>query len=189
MAAAEDLRIIGIKVNSRDAADDAVDQLDEKVDSGQASIREVAIVYKSAKGKVKVKVNYVHSHAVLIGAAAGLGYAALGVGTVATGAALLPIIIGTTLGAGATTGIGATIGHAVGKHRRQASKDFLERIGSSVDAGGAAVIVVTDPQNADKLLADVRANYPGIESIDLPADEQDDLAKGAQEGFATAAKS
>ena len=48
MAAAGDPRIIGIKVRSRQAAHDALDQLDEKVHVGQVTIREEAIVYKTA---------------------------------------------------------------------------------------------------------------------------------------------
>jgi uncharacterized membrane protein len=184
-APAEDLRIIGITVDSRQAADEAVDQLDAKVESGQVSIREVAIVYKTASGKVKV--DYVHSHAVLIGAAIGLGWAVLGIGgTVATGGALLPLFIGGAIGAGVDTGIGAAIGHAVGKHRRQESKDFLKTIGDSVQAGGAAVLVAADPANADKLLADMRASYPGHHSINISAAEQEDIIRGAHQALAQA---
>ncbi len=182
--AAENLRIIGIKVNSRNAAEEAVDQLDAKVDSGGATIREMAIVYKTGRGKVKV--NYVHSHAVLIGSAVGLGVAVLGLGTIATGGALLPIFVAGAVGVGVDTGIGATIGHFVGKHRRQESKDFLKSIGESVQAGGAAVLVVADPENAQKLLADVRADYPGHESIDLSAAEQEDIIRSAHEAIAGA---
>ena len=131
MAAAGDPRIIGIKVRSRQAAHDALDQLDEKVHVGQVTIREEAIVYKTAwPGR------------------AGGGR------TVATGGALLPVFLGSTivdlaLGSTAadlaTVGMGAAIGHTVEKHRRQVSKDFLKAIGDSVQAGGAAVLVACDP--------------------------------------------
>jgi len=77
VAAAGDLRIIGIKVRSRQAAHDAWTSW-TKVHVGQVTIREEAIVYKTATGKIRV--HHVHSHAVLIGAAAGLGLAALEVG-------------------------------------------------------------------------------------------------------------
>jgi hypothetical protein len=43
------------------------------------------------------------------------------------------------------------------------------------------VLVVADPPNADKLPADARASYPDMESIDLPADEQEAMIRGAQE--------
>lgn len=54
-----------------------------------------------------------HSHAVLIGAAA----------------------LGSTAADLATVGMGAAIGHTVEMHRRQVSKDFLKAIGDSVQAG------------------------------------------------------
>jgi hypothetical protein len=91
--AAEDLRIIGIRVGSRDEADAVVEKLDQQADSGQATFREVAVVYKTSGGKVRV--DYVHSHAVLIGTCIGLGWAVIGVpAVVLTGWAVLPLVMG-----------------------------------------------------------------------------------------------
>jgi hypothetical protein len=48
----KNLHIIGIKVDWPRVAEDAVDQLDAKVDSGEVTIREVAIVYKTARSRL-----------------------------------------------------------------------------------------------------------------------------------------
>jgi hypothetical protein len=47
--AAEDLRIIGIRVGSRDEADAVVEKLDQQADSGQATFREVAVVLQDRR--------------------------------------------------------------------------------------------------------------------------------------------
>jgi uncharacterized membrane protein len=182
MAVAEDLRIIGVKVDSRDAADEVVERLDQMVDAGQATIREVAIVFKRPNGRVKV--HYLHSHAVLIGAGVGV---AVGLGglTIATGG-LLWAFIGGAAALGVEAGIGAEIGHAVAKHRRQESKAFLKSMGDTVQAGGAAVLVVCDPPNAEKMLAELRADYPGHETVDLSAAEQESIINSAREAMAAA---
>jgi len=112
--------------------------------------------------------------------------------TVATGGALLPVFLGSTivdlaLGSTAadlaTVGMGAAIGHTVEKHRRQVSKDFLKAIGDSVQAGGAAVLVACDSVTGQILLADALADYPDIECVDLSAGEQQELIKHAHEGL------
>lgn len=180
MAAAENLRIIGIKVDSREEAEDLVERLDTMADDGQVTIREVAIVFKKANGRVKV--HYMHSHAVLIGAAIGV---AVGGVTILTGG-LLAVFIAGAAGLGVEAGAGAAIGHAVAKHRRQESKDFLKSVGDTVQAGRAAVLAACDPPNAEKLLAELRADYPGHETIDLSAAEQDDIIKNAHEALTAA---
>ncbi len=178
--AAQDLRIIGIKADSRDTAEDLVERLDTMVDDGQATIREVAIVFKKANGRVKV--HYMHSHAMLIGAAIGV---AVGGVTILSGGLLAAFIAGAA-GLVIEAGVGAEIGHAVAKHRRQESKDFLKSIGDTVQAGGAAVLAACDPPNAEKLLAELRADYPGHKTIDLPAAEQEDLINNAREAVTSA---
>jgi uncharacterized membrane protein len=156
MAAAADLGIIGVKLDSRDAADQVAERLDQMVDAGQAAIREAATIFKRPGGRVKV--HHLHSRPVLIGAAA----------------------------LGVETGIGAGIGHAVAKHRRQESKAFLKSVGDTVQAGGAAVLVVCDPPNAEKLLAELRADYPGHETVDLSAAEKENIINSAREAVAAA---
>lgn len=179
---AQNLRIIGIKVDSRDTAEDLVERLDTMVDDGQATIRELAIVFKKANGRVKV--HYVHSHAMLIGAAIGV---AVGGVTILSGGLLAVFIAGAAgLLVGAGAGAGAEIGHAVARHRRQESKDFLKSVGDTVQAGGAAVLAACDPPNAEKLLAELRADYPDHETIDLSAAEQEDLINNAHEAVTSA---
>lgn len=175
--AGSDLKVVSVPFDSRDEADAAVDELDERTEAGGPTASEIAVVYRTAKGKVRVQ--HVHRHGTVIGAAIGAGWAALGAaGTIATGGLALPILLsGAAIGVGVDTGIGAAIGHAVSKHRRPVTDDFLKDVAAKAQAGKAVLVLAADPAAADALLADLSGRYADVQSIQVDAAEQEATAK------------
>jgi uncharacterized membrane protein len=187
-----DLHIVGLKTDSRAAAEAVIDRIDEKVDTGEITVREIALLYRTKHGRTKVR--YVHDHHAGIGAAIGAGWGLLGVGAaVGTGAvvltgglALIPIAAGAIVGIGVDAGIGALIGKAFDHH--EAGKSFLKGFAEHVNAGGAAVLLVADPNNAEKLVAEARSEgLIGVETFEYSVADQERLGQAVQDASAAPA--
>ena len=184
-----DLHIVGLKADSRATAEAVIDRIDEKVDTGEITVREIALIYKTKHGRTKVR--YVHDHKVGIGAGIGAAWGVLGVaGAVGTGAvvltgglALIPIAAAAVVGIGIDTGIGALIGKAFDHH--EAGKAFLKGFGDHVEAGGAAVLLVADPNNAQKLIAEAGSQgMLEVETFEYSVADQERLGQALQEATA-----
>lgn len=148
--ATDDLTIVGITASSREEALTLADDIDELAELGLVTVHELAVANKNRHGRTKV--HYITDHGTGIGAAVGAGWGALGLATVGTVAAVgaLPVLVGSVLGLGFTTAIGAAIGHAFDLHHEEA-REILEHLAGEIHEGRAVVFAVVDADNADAL--------------------------------------
>lgn len=174
--ASQDLSIVGIEASSRDDANDVADAIDEMAKQGSITVREIAVAHKNKHDRVKV--HYITDHGAGIGAIAGAGWGALGLagaavgGTVLTGG-LLPIVAGSVVGLGVSTGVGAAIGKAFNIHH-EGAKDVLKTLADHVQAGGAVTFAVVDPANAD-VVADAFSDRE-VHATTVTGEQQDAIA-------------
>lgn len=173
----EDLTIVGISASSREEAHVLADDIDELSERGRVAVRELAVAHTNRHGRIKV--HYITDHGAGIGAAVGAALGAVGLGslavagTVATGG-LLPVLVGSAVGLGVTTGAGAAIGRAFDRHHEEA-KDVLESLGEEVRNGRAVTFAVVDPPNADAL----EESFPGrqLYRTTITAEQQEKIAE------------
>jgi uncharacterized membrane protein len=174
----EDKKVVGILAMDRKAAKDLFSQLQMEADGDKAKFNEAAIVYKNEDGKVKF--TYLREHPVWIGT---------GVGAAVSVASLVPIMFGFLpllfIPLIPAVVVGALAGGAMANHPM--SHDFLREIGSHLDKGGAAVVVMADPAVADLYAGNGVKDGHKVIAIDLTPKDMESMAEAMQQDTHVAA--
>ena len=168
------LNVVMINVTSRDDGLRVMDRIDSATESGELTVDDVAMVYKSDKGKVKIHQTSDATAGKGAGKGAGLG---LLVGIFA--APLVPAVA-----------VGAGIGALVGKARdRGISDDLIKQAGDAIQSFGAVVFVLADQANTQaisNLIDEAAASGAKVEHQVLPEDAQNLLREQLKWGEASA---
>ena len=132
----ENLNVVMISVTSRDDGLRVMDRLDAGKETGEINVEDVAMVYKTDKGKVKI-----HQTA---DATAGKGAVKGGGLGLLVGIFAAPLVPAIAVGAG--------IGALVGKARdRGISDDLIKQAGDAIETYGAVVFVLADQANSQAI--------------------------------------
>lgn len=166
-------KLVGIEVESRDAAKAVHKAIENRVDEDKLEVAEAVLVFKNERGHIKR--HYYGTTGFGIGASIGGG---IGLGT---GVAVALGIVNPILGIGLLPGVfaGGFIGHFFTKHF--AGKEFLKDIGEGLDAGRGYVMVATDDAGADFIASDSVADGHRVATIDITPEFVEDLAKAHDE--------
>ena len=155
------LNVVMINVTSRDDGLRVLDGVDAARETGEINVEDVAMVYKTDKGKVKIQQT--------ADATAGKGAIKGGGLGLLVGIVAAPLVPAVALGAG--------IGALVGKARdRGISDELIKQAGEAIDTYGAVVFVLADQANTlviSKLIDDAAAGGAKVEYQVLSEDAQD----------------
>ena len=155
------LNVVMINVTSRDDGVRVLDRLDEGTETGEINVEDVAMVYKTDKGKVKIQ--QTSDATAAKGAVKGGGLGLL-VGIIA--APLVPAVA-----------VGAGIGALVGRARDGGiSDELIKQAGQAIENYGAVVFVLADQANSQvvtRLIDDAVARGAKVEYQVLSEDAQD----------------
>ena len=155
------LNVVMINVTSRDDGVRVLDRLDEGSESGEVNVEDVAMVYRTDKGKVKIQ--QTSDATAAKGAVKGGGLGLL-VGIIA--APLVPAVA-----------VGAGIGALVGRARDGGiSDELIKQAGQAIENSGAVVFVLADQANSQvvtRLIDDAVARGAKVEYQVLSEDAQD----------------
>ena len=155
------LNVVMINVTSRDDGVRVLDRLDAGTESGEINVEDVAMVYKTDKGKVKIQ--QTSDATAAKGAVKGGGLGLL-VGIIA--APLVPAVA-----------VGAGIGALVGRARDGGiSDELVKQAGQAIENYGAVVFVLADQANSQvvtRLIDDAVARGAKVEYQVLSEDAQD----------------
>ena len=155
------LNVVMINVTSRDDGLRVLDRLDSSAESGEINVEDVAMVFKTEKGKVKIQQT--------TDATAGKGALKGGGLGLLVGIFAAPLVPAVAVGAG--------IGALVGKARdRGISDELIKQAGQAIETYGAVVFVLADQANSQvitKLIDDAAAGGAKVEYQVLSEDAQD----------------
>ena len=155
------LNVVMINVTSRDDGVRVLDRLDAGRETGEINVEDVAMVYRTDKGKVKIQQSADATAAK--GAVKGGGLGLL-VGIIA--APLVPAVA-----------VGAGIGALVGRARDGGiSDELIKQAGQAIENYGAVVFVLADQANSQvvtRLIDDAVARGAKVEYQVLSEDAQD----------------
>ena len=155
------LNVVMINVTTRDDGLRVLDRVDAATETGEINVADVAMVYKSDKGKVKI-----HQTA---DATAGKGAVKGGGLGLLVGIFAAPLVPAVAVGAG--------VGALVGKARdRGISDDLIKQAGKAIEASGAVVFLLADQANTQvitKLIDEAAAGGATVEYQVLSEDAQD----------------
>ena len=155
------LNVVMINVTSRDDGVRVLDRLDTGRESGEVNVEDVAMVYRTDKGKVKIQ--QTSDATAAKGAVKGGGLGLL-VGIIA--APLVPAVA-----------VGAGIGALVGRARDSGiSDDLIKQAGQAIENSAAVVFVLADQANSQVvtgLIDDAVARGAKVEYQVLSEDAQD----------------
>ena len=155
------LNVVMINVTSRDDGVRVLDRLDTGTETGEINVEDVAMVYRTDKGKVKIQQSADATAAK--GAVKGGGLGLL-VGIIA--APLVPAVA-----------VGAGIGALVGKARESGiSDELVKQAGKAIENSAAVVFVLADQANSQaitRLIDDAVARGATVEYQVLSEDAQD----------------
>src|SRR6476659_3979507 len=126
------LNVVMINVTSRDDGLRVLDRVDAAAETGEINVEDVAMVYKTDKGKVKIQQT--------TDATAGKGAVKGGGLGLLVGLFAAPLVPAVAVGAG----VGALVGRA---RDRGISDDLVKQAGQAIDASGAVVFVLADQAN------------------------------------------
>lgn len=176
----EDSKVVGILAADPKAAKELFKQLQEQVDTKTAKFSEAAIVSKNDDGNVNF--HYMREHPILIGT---------GVGAAVSIASLIPLMFGFLpllfIPLIPAVLVGALAGGAMANHPM--SHDFLKEMGSHLDNGGAAVVILADPAVADMYGTNGIKDGHKVIAIDLAPKDMELMAMAMQEDTHKAATS
>jgi uncharacterized membrane protein len=129
----ENLNVVMINVTSRDDGLRVMDRLDAGKETGEINVEDVAMVYKTDKGKVKIQQT--------ADATAGKGAVKGGGLGLLVGIVAAPLVPAVAVGAG--------IGALAGKFRdRGISDPLIKAAGQAIETYGAVVFVLADQANS-----------------------------------------
>ena len=155
------LNVVMINVTSRDDGVRVLDRIDTGTETGEINVEDVAMVYRTDKGKVKIQ--QTSDATAAKGAVKGGGLGLL-VGIIA--APLVPAVA-----------VGAGIGALVGKARDGGiSDELIKQAGQAIENYGAVVFVLADQANSQvvtRLIDDAVARGAKVEYQVLSEDAQD----------------
>jgi uncharacterized membrane protein len=155
------LNVVMINVTSRDDGVRVLDRLDAGTETGEIHVEDVAMVYRTDKGKVKIQ--QTSDATAAKGAVKGGGLGLL-VGIIA--APLVPAVA-----------VGAGIGALVGRARDGGiSDELIRQAGQAIENYGAVVFVLADQANGQvvtRLIDDAVARGAKVEYQVLSEDAQD----------------
>ena len=155
------LNVVMINVTSREDGLRVLDGIDAARETGAINVEDVAMVYKTDKGKVKIQQT--------ADATAGKGAIKGGGLGLLVGIVAAPLVPAVAVGAG--------IGALVGKARdRGISDDLIKQAGQAIEASGAVVFVLADQANAQavsKRVDDAAEGGAQVEYQVLSEDAQD----------------
>ena len=155
------LNVVMINVTSRDDGVRVLDRLDTGTETGEINVEDVAMVYRTDKGKVKIQ--QTSDATAAKGAVKGGGLGLL-VGIIA--APLVPAVA-----------VGAGVGALVGRARDGGiSDDLIKQAGQAIENYGAVVFVLADQANSQvvtRLIDDAVARGAKVEYQVLSEDAQD----------------
>jgi uncharacterized membrane protein len=155
------LNVVMINVTSRDDGLRVLDRVDAATETGEINVEDVAMVYKTDKGKVKIQQT--------ADATAGKGAVKGGGLGLLVGIIAAPLVPAVAVGAG--------IGALVGKARdRGISDDLIKQAGEAIETYGAVVFVLADQANSQvitKLIDEAAAGGAKVEYQVLSEDAQD----------------
>ena len=155
------LNFVMINVTSRDDGLRVLDRLDTGTETGEINVEDVAMVYRTDKGKVKIQ--QTSDATAAKGAVKGGGLGLL-VGIIA--APLVPAVA-----------VGAGVGALVGRARDGGiSDDLIKQAGTAIENYGAVVFVLADQANSQvitRLIDDAVARGAKVEYQVLSEDAQD----------------
>ncbi len=155
------LNVVMINVNSRDDGLRVLDRVETATETGEINVKDVAMVYKTEKGKVKIQQT--------ADATAGKGAVKGGGLGLLVGIIAAPLVPAVAVGAG--------IGALVGKARdRGISDDLIKQAGEAIETYGAVVFVLADQANSQvitKLIDEAAASGAKVEYQVLSEDAQD----------------
>ena len=157
------LNVVMINVTSRDDGVRVLDRVEAATETGEINVLDVAMVYKTEKGKVKIQQT--------ADATAGKGAVKGGGLGLLVGIIAAPLVPAVAVGAG--------IGALVGKARdRGISDDLLKQAGQAIETYGAVVFVLADQANSQvitKLIDEAAASGAKVEYQVLSEEAQDML--------------
>ena len=155
------LNVVMINVTSRDDGLRVLDRVEAATETGEINVKDVAMVYKSDKGKVKIQQT--------ADATAGKGAVKGGGLGLLVGIVAAPLVPAVAVGAG--------IGALVGKARdRGIADDLIKQAGEAIETYGAVVFVLADQANSQaitKLIDEAAAGGATVEYQVLSEDAQD----------------
>ena len=155
------LNVVMINVTSRDDGLRVMDRLDAGTETGEIHVEDVAMVYKTDKGKVKIEQS---SDATAAKGAVKGGGLGLLVGIIA--APLVPAVA-----------VGAGVGALVGRARESGiSEELIKQAGEAIETYGAVVFALADQANSQvitRLIDDAVARGAKVEYQVLSEDAQD----------------
>ncbi|MFT3852772.1 MAG: DUF1269 domain-containing protein [Ilumatobacteraceae bacterium] len=155
------MNIVTIGVASREAGERVMDRVDAAVEEGKITIEDLALVYKTDSGKVKLQQT--------ADATAGKGALKGGALGLLVGLFSAPLVPAVAVGAG--------IGALVGKARdRGVSDDLMKQIGLMIEGSEAVVFVLADEASAATIGAMVDEAVAGGADVDhavLPKEAED----------------
>ena len=155
------LNVVMINVTSRDDGLRVLDRVESASETGEINVEDVAMVYKTDKGKVKIQQT--------ADATAGKGAVKGGGLGLLVGIIAAPLVPAVAVGAG----IGALVGRA---RDRGISDDLIKQAGAAIETYGAVVFVLSDQANSQvitKLIDEAAATGAKVEYQVLSEDAQD----------------
>lgn len=145
-------KIVAFSVASKEQGEEALERLEDV-----AGVDDVAMVFKNAKGKVKIQ----QTSDATVGKSAVKGAVLLGVASIFVGP-----LVGMAAG-------GAVAGGVYGALRDKGVSDKVMKLaGEQLEAGKAAVFVLAEDEVADRITEQVRALYDDVEVGEFDADAQ-----------------
>ncbi len=130
------LNVVMINVGSRDDGLRVLDRVDSATEAGEITVEDVAMVYKSDSGKVKI-----HQTSDATAGKGAVKGGALGLLIGVFAAPLMPAVA-----------VGAGLGAIVAKARdRGISDKLIEQAGKSIESYGAVVFVLADQASTDAM--------------------------------------
>ena len=155
------MNVVMINVTSRDDGLRVLDRVEAATETGEINVEDVAMVYKTDKGKVKIQQT--------ADATAGKGAVKGGGLGLLVGIFAAPLVPAVAVGAG----IGALVGRA---RDRGISDDLIKQAGEAIETYGAVVFVLADQANSQvigKLIDEAAAGGATVEYQVLSEDAQD----------------
>ena len=157
------LNVVMINVTSRDDGVRVLDRVEAATETGEINVLDVAMVYKTEKGKVKIQQT--------ADATAGKGAVKGGGLGLLVGIIAAPLVPAVAVGAG----IGALVGKA---HDRGISDDLIKQAGQAIESYGAVVFLLADQANSQvitRLIDEAAASGAKVEYQVLSEEAQDML--------------
>ena len=155
------MNVVMINVTSRDDGLRVLDRVEAATETGEINVEDVAMVYKTEKGKVKIQQT--------ADATAGKGAVKGGGLGLLVGIIAAPLVPAVAVGAG----IGALVGRA---RDRGISDDLIKQAGEAIETYGAVVFVLADQANSQvigKLIDEAAAAGATVQYQVLSEDAQD----------------